>query len=266
MHQPAADPDLARRRELGAFLRSQREARSPTDVGLRAGGRRRTPGLRREELAALAGVSTTWLTWVEQARDVQASERTVLALARALALTPQETDYLARLARRSDGRLPRRPATELDPSLRRYVERAPHPAYATGRLFSLLAWNGAAEALMAPFSCLPPERRNFLRFYFLDGAHRERAIGWEGHARLLVAKFRALYAKEAADADAAALLAELRAESPEFATWWEERDVNWVSVGGKRYRTADGGVEEYEFFIFQPDLQSDIRICQLIPV
>lgn len=266
MHQPSSDPDLARRRELGAFLRSRREARSPAASALHAGGRRRTPGLRREELAALAGVSTTWLTWVEQARDVQASERTVLALAHALALTPQETDYLARLARRSGGRLLRRPAIELDPSLRRYVERAAHPTYATGRLFSLLAWNAAAETLMAQFSTLPTERRNFLRFYFLDRAHRERAVGWEGHVRLLLAKFRALYAKDAADTDAAALLAELQAESPEFAAWWEERDVNWVNAGSKRYRTAGGGVEEYEFLIFQPDMQPDIRVCQLIPV
>ena len=170
-----------RREELADFLRTKRSSLQPEDVGLPDGSRRRTPGLRREEVALLAGVGTTWYTWLEQGRDVRASLDVLEALARALRLTPAERSHLILLGRGEHAKPCKAPAEEVSPNLRRLVENiGPGPAYLLGRRWDYLAWNRPFEAV---FSWAPGARSAFAQPRLAvvhgsrPGARCARAIG-----------------------------------------------------------------------------------------
>src|SRR5437773_1360121 len=183
----------ARRREAGVFLRSRRERLTPAEVGLPNGFRRRTPGLRREEVALLAGVGATWYTWLEQGRDVRASLEVLEALSRALRLTPAERSHLILLGRGEQAKPCKAPPEEVPPTLRRLVENlGPGPAFLLGRRWDYLAWNQSFERV---FSWEPgPEAlsRNHVWLWFMDPSRRTLCMSdWAASARLLVAKFRA---------------------------------------------------------------------------
>src|SRR5690349_6886349 len=181
-----------RRVELADFLRKRRESITPDEVGLPDGGRRRTPGLRREEVALLAGVGTTWYTWLEQGRDVRASLDVLEALARALRLTPAERTHLMLLGRGEEPPPCKSPAERVSPGLRRMIESLQYsPAYLLGRRWDYLSWNGAACAVFGEFDALPRAARNHLWMMFTDPARRELIPNWERSSRFAVAKFRA---------------------------------------------------------------------------
>ncbi|HEY3090560.1 MAG TPA: helix-turn-helix domain-containing protein, partial [Jatrophihabitantaceae bacterium] len=145
-----------RREELASFLRSRREGVRPQDVGLAPGARRRTPGLRREEVAQLAGVGTTWYTWLEQGRDVRASMEVLEAIAGALRLTPAERTHLVLLGRGEQPPPRRAPAERVSPTLRRLVENlGGNPAYILGRRWDYLAWNRAATVILGDVGAVP---------------------------------------------------------------------------------------------------------------
>ncbi len=181
-----------RREELADFLRKRRESIRPEDVGLPSGGRRRTPGLRREEVATLAGVGTTWYTWLEQGRDVRASFEVLEAIARALRLTPAERAHLMLLGRGEEAPPCKPPAERVTPSLRRLVENlGANPALVLGRRWDYLSWNRAACALFGDIESLPKAARNHLWLMFMDPARRELVTDWEQASRLAVARFRA---------------------------------------------------------------------------
>src|SRR4051794_32834901 len=158
---------LCRRQELADFLRQRRAAIGPEEVGLPAGGRRRTPGLRREEVAQLAGVGTTWYTWLEQARDVRASLEVLEALSRALRLTPAERTHLILLGRGEEPPPVKTPAERVAPTLRRLIENlGANPAFILGRRWDYLAWNDAATMLLGDLGTLPPGTRNHVWLTF----------------------------------------------------------------------------------------------------
>lgn len=213
----------ARRRELAAFLRARRAAVRPADVGLPEGvGRRRTPGLRREEVAQLSGVGLTWYTWLEQGRDIPASPQVVGALAAALRLDDDGRRHLHALAG-----LPA-PATappereHLLGSLRRMVAALdPNPAYVMDERFDILAWNSAQSALWRDPGGVPPERRNLMWLAFTDPRLSSLIAGWEKTARELVAQFRAAAGRHPADPRYAELVRELTEVSGDFRAWWE---------------------------------------------
>ncbi len=233
---PARPPACA---ELGAFLRARREGLSPGQVGLPATGRRRTPGLRREELAVLAGVSVTWCTWLEQGRDVRASGQVLGALAWALRLDGPERTYLFALA----GDQHDRPVDEQVPrGLPGVVAAlAPHPAYVTGGLLDVLAANEAALELFAgpDGSTGPPT--NLARWVFLQPTAREVLMDWEQVARDLLARLRAATGRHRGDPGAAALVAELRSGSAQAEAWWLRYDVAAPHAGVKRLRHPRDG-------------------------
>jgi transcriptional regulator with XRE-family HTH domain len=228
----------SRRDELRAFLRSRRARLTPADVGLPDdGARRRTPGLRREELAALAGVGVSWYTWLEQGRDIHPSPDVLEALARALRLDAAERSTLFALAR-TELPLP----AALDPGtvdgdhalLVALVEGLhPTPAYLLGPMTRILAWNKAASALFGSPHHIPAERRSLLWMLLVDPDQAAENPGREGTARNMVARFRTEYAQHAGEPDYEAFVEELKAESSWFVRWWDQHEISDTQRGTK---------------------------------
>ncbi|MEU7555757.1 helix-turn-helix transcriptional regulator [Streptomyces sp. NPDC044571] len=234
--------------ELGDFLRSRRARIRPEDSGLPfLGGRRRVPGLRREELAQLAGVSVDYYTRFEQGRAENVSDAVLGAVASALRLDATETAHLTRLVRTA-GRGAQPTAgdgddgggaavQEVRPGLRRLLESIPQtPAFVIGRRTDILAWNPLFAALITDFGALAPEQRNKARLVFLDPGVRGRYVNWEAKARDLVAYLRLDRGRHPYDGRFTALIEELRARSPEFAGLWARQEVRLKSHGGYHLR------------------------------
>jgi transcriptional regulator with XRE-family HTH domain len=230
-----------RRDELRAFLRSRRARVSPADVGLPdEGARRRTPGLRREELAALAGVGVSWYTWLEQGRDIHPSPDVLDALARALRLDAAERTTLFALAR-TELPLPESSAAATGEApdddravLVSLVEALhPTPAYLLGPMTRILAWNSAASALLGSPDHLSAERRSLLWLLLVDPGQARYNSGRQGTARNMVARFRSEYAQHAGEPAYEQFIAELRERSPWFVEWWGEHEVNDTQRGTK---------------------------------
>jgi transcriptional regulator with XRE-family HTH domain len=223
-----------RRDELADFLRTRRAALTPEDVGLPGGGRRRTPGLRREEVALLSGVGTTWYTWLEQGRDVRASQEVLEAIATALHMTRAERTHLLVLGRGEEPPFSPACAESVSPMLRRLIENLnPNPAYLLGRRWDYLAWNSAACALLGDLDGIPDHVRNHMWLTFTDPARRDLFSDWEESSRLMVAKFRADSARHIGDATWEELTQALRKSSPEFCKAWRRHEVA-VQGGGRK--------------------------------
>ncbi|GAB2998092.1 helix-turn-helix transcriptional regulator [Streptomyces pseudoechinosporeus] len=218
------------RRELAAFLRSRRERITPADVGLPAGPRRRTPGLRREEAAQLAFISTEYYTRLEQARGPRPSREVLAGLARALRLSDAERDHLHHLAGAPPGPPPG-PSREVRQSILDLLHRLPQAAaIVTSAAFEVIAWNDLAAALMEDFSALPRRDRNLVRRVFL-GPHPQgrRLYGVsdaDAFARTSAQRLRATAARYPDDPEVTELVAELLAGSEEFTQLWASHDVS----------------------------------------
>lgn len=208
------------RAELAAFLRDRRARVRPSDVGLPAGPRRRTPGLRREEVAQLAHVGASWYTWLEQGRDIHASEAFLERLSGALRLSAAERSYLFQLAQ---GRAPRPVETtsaEVTPALQRALDGYTHPAVAITERWDIAAVNRHAVTLFGKMV-----GQNSLVRAFTDHALRARIDSWEYYAARLVARFRVEASRAIDRAPFDALAAEITKVSPEFARLWRAQDV-----------------------------------------
>jgi transcriptional regulator with XRE-family HTH domain len=256
-----------RRAELADFLRRRRAEIKPEDVGLPAGGRRRTPGLRREEVAALAGVGTTWYTWLEQGRDVRASLEVLEALARALQLSPVERTHLLLLGRGEDAPRSTPPVECVSPTLRRLIENlGPSPAFVLGRRWDYLAWNRAACAVFGDFDAVSPEARNHVWQLFTDPVRREMMSDWEASARLCVAKFRADHARYIDDPAFEGLVEALRQASREFCRYWRRHEVAYSGAGRKELRHPVAGTLVFEHAAFHPTEEPEQRLILYTPV
>lgn len=221
-----------RRRELAAFLRSRRERISPEQVGLVRGRRRRTPGLRREEVAQLSAVGVTWYTWLEQARDIQVSVQVLDALARALLLDPTERAHLFRLA----GSVDPTPATvcpSVTPALRALLERIePFPACLQNSRYDILAHNRTYGLLLCDLDAVPPEDRNCVLLSYTHEEWQSSIVHLEETQRLMAARFRSAMAGHLAEPAWKMLLKRLRDQSPAFREAWERHEV--LAHRGKR--------------------------------
>lgn len=214
------------RSELAAFLKAHRARLTPKDVGLLEDlepGRRRTPGLRREEVAELAGVSLTWYTWLEQARKIAASPQVVDALARALLLSPAEHRHLRTLAGLAD---PLEHKDFDDCRLQRLVDALmPDLAVVHDGRFDFVVWNVAFARVRIDPAELPTDRRNLLWWMFTDERTRAMMPRWERAARAILGQFRAVAGRTPDNPHLDALIADLTEASPEFRTWWQEYPV-----------------------------------------
>jgi transcriptional regulator with XRE-family HTH domain len=256
-----------RRAELADFLKRRRAAIQPEDVGLPNGSRRRTPGLRREEVAQLAGVGTTWYTWLEQGRDVRASLDVLEALSRALRLTAAERIHLILLGRGEDAPPLPAPAEKVSPTIRRVIDGLdPSPAFLLGCRWDYLAWNRAAVALFGDFGRLARGERNHIWQMFLDPVRREMLTDWERSARLCAAKLRADHARHLGDPAFERLIESLRNASPEFCKAWKRHEVATSGEGRKILNHPVAGRLVFDHAVVNPQESPEQRLILYTPV
>jgi transcriptional regulator with XRE-family HTH domain len=256
-----------RRAELADFLRKRRASLQPGDVGLPDGGRRRTPGLRREEVAQLAGVGSTWYTWLEQGRDVKASLEVLEAISRALQLSPAERVHLILLGRGEEAPPCAAPAERASSALKRLIENlGPNPAFVLGRRWDYLAWNRATSAVFGDLGSIPRAARNHVWLTFMDPTRREMFPDWERSARLVVAKFRADSARHLGDPSFEELIHALRKSSPEFCTCWKRHEVARGGGGRKELRHPVAGTLVFEHAVFGPQEAPQQRLVLYTPL
>ena len=262
---PPPSPGEVRRQEFADFLKTRRAAVRPADIGLADDGRRRrTPGLRREEVAQHAGVGISWYTWLEQGRDVSPSPQVLDALARALRLSPAEHSHLFHLAgiERPVGTAPY-PRTA-PPELVEIIEALlPHAAYLLGPRLDVLAYNTSAALVMPGLIAAPPERRNLL--WWLFGTDWSTVDTWEATARANLATFRAEYARRPADPSFVDLVAALSAASPVFGAWWAEHDVRAYEPVRKTIRHPRLGELRTHQLQSVPAGYPELRLRVLVP-
>jgi transcriptional regulator with XRE-family HTH domain len=267
VRSPSGANGERRRAELADYLRRRRESIKPDEVGLPNGGRRRTPGLRREEVALLAGVGATWYTWLEQGRDVRASFDVLEALARALRMTPVERTHLMLLGRGEEPPPCKYSTERVSASLRRLIEHlGTNPAYVLGRRWDYLAWNNAAKALLGDFDAIPRGERNHVWLHFMDAARREMFTDWERASRLMVAKFRADHARHLGDPAFEQLIIALRKSSPEFCREWKRHEVSRSGPGRKEVHHPVVGTMVFEHAVFSPLDAPEQRLALYTPL
>jgi transcriptional regulator with XRE-family HTH domain len=248
---------------LGRFLKDRRARLDPKSFGFSA-TRRRTPGLRREEVAQRANVSATWYTWLEQGRGGAPSADVLDRLARALDLNPVEREHLYLLAQQRPPQVRYRAAPTVTPRLQRLLDMLEvSPAQLRTPTWDVIAWNRAAAAVLTDFGALPPEERNIPRLIFSKS--RARMPNWESDARLVVAALRADAARAGASEAITALVADLSARSPDFARMWQENDVGSHGEGTKILDHPSAGRLALEYSSFAVDSQPELTLVVYNP-
>jgi transcriptional regulator with XRE-family HTH domain len=236
----------ASRGQLGRFLRSRRERLNPADAGFPSGPRRRSLGLRREEVAVLAGLSPTWYTYLEQGRDIRPSPEVMDSLARVLLLTEDERRYIHTLAYgQVIGPLPLESDLGVDDLLRQVVaveDDNPYPVYAVNHYYDLVAWNRAAAVWYDDWSRYPCEERNIVRWMLTSPQAKARLLNWEREAKDTVAQWRAESAKWPDDELLVERIDQMIGLSPLFAEWWDEQVVQENRSRMRRFRKPRLGV------------------------
>jgi transcriptional regulator with XRE-family HTH domain len=259
----SARPD---RREFGSFLRSRRERLTPKAVGLPEGTRRRTPGLRREEVALLAGVGVTWYTWLEQGRNVRASHEVLAALSRALRLDSVERGHLFALHEEAPAEAsPSCPEVVGEPLRRMLASLTGQPAFVLGRRWDVLAWNRAAVALFGDYAKREGDARNIMYMLFADPAHRQTLVDWEPLARISLAMFRVDASRHAGDPDFERLIGTLKRSSLEFLKWWPQYEVQVLVPGHKRLDHPKAGRMVFEYTSFNAP-GTDLKLVVYTPL
>jgi hypothetical protein len=259
--------DRVRRDELADFLRVRREAVTPEQVKLPRGRGRRTPGLRREEVALLAGVSVTWYTWLEQGRRINASDDVLRAIGRALRLDDAGQEHLVSLAHP----VPAGQAVavpDVAPSaLRRLIDGfEPAPAYVLGPHWEFLAWNAAEARLFPPLDRLHGVERNLLWVLFAHPDTRRLIVDWDIHARQALAEFRAATTNVRGDPAMTDLVDCLTADSEEFAAWWPEHDVSRFETRLRRFDHPRAGLLTFEYQLLTPNEWPALRVVVQLPL
>jgi transcriptional regulator with XRE-family HTH domain len=251
-----------RAQELAAFLRTRRERLDPADFGLPSRRQtRRTPGLRREEVAELAGVSIDYIVRLEQGRGLRPSAEVVEALSGALRLSPAERAYLFDLAQQRRRRNADEPATTAAPSLARLVaDLSPLPAMLMNHRFDILAWNDEMATLLLDFADLPSSRRNAMWLCLLHPEIRDYYVDRERVVRDGIAHLRAAWAAHPDDQALTDLIAEFIAGDEQFARLWAERDVTVGGRGRKELRHPGAGTVALQFEVLMPLRDPDQRL------
>lgn len=257
-------PSAEQRALLGTFLKTHRGRISPAEAGLRGGSeRRRTPGLRREEVAQLSGISTTWYTWLEQGREVSVSPSALARLADGLRLSPAERAYVFAMAHKQDPSGPQDPERDVPPSaLLVALDAMSCPAYLLDSLWFVSGYNDAALHLFGAW--IGSGHANLVRYVFLDPTARNLIADWDNRARRLVAEFRADTVHRADDAAFVTLVDGLQDASTRFSHWWQDYGV-LDREGGRRvfHHPADGTVD-FEQVTLTPAGHPEFKLVMLV--
>jgi transcriptional regulator with XRE-family HTH domain len=261
-----------RRKELAAFLQAIRNRSQPLDFGFPQGTRRRTGGLRREEMAQIVGISTTWYTWVEQGREVNLSADALDRLAANLRLTRSERAYLFELAGRRDPHGTLGGPSESDdvpPLLIELLADIGVPAYLMGRYWDMLGWNAAAAELFTDWLDVPRDDGeappNLLSFVFLEARTRAFLVDWETRARRIAAEFRADCRNSLDDPALMRMIDGLATASADFARFWKQHDVLERQGGERRFLHPLRGEILYQQATLRPDEHEHLKLVMLKP-
>jgi transcriptional regulator with XRE-family HTH domain len=250
---------------LGIYLKDRRAKLEPAAFGFSA-ERRRTPGLRREEVAQRANISATWYTWLEQGRGGAPSADVLDRIARALMLTDVEREHLFLLGLGRPPEVRYRKDEGVTPRLQRVLDALePSPALLRTAIWDVVAWNRAATVLLTDYGKMPREHRNVLRFIFLDPSARAAQYDWEGVARFVVGAFRVDAARAGAAAEVQPLVDELCRLSPEFKAMWRDNDVRSHGEAVKHIRHPILGRIAFEYSAFAVDGRADLSMVVYNP-
>lgn len=257
--------DNASENALGTFLRDRRMRLDPASFGFQQ-GRRRTPGLRREEVAQRANISPTWYTWLEQGRGGAPSADVLDRIAKGLMLTEPERDHLHILAFGHPPEPRYRQHEGITPRLQHVLDSMPYsPAIIRTATWDVVAWNKAAAVILTDYAKLPRERRNILRMTFSDERMRAVQDDWRNVARYIVGAFRADAARAGAGVEIRQLVEELSAASPEFKAMWSDNEITGTREGIKRLHHPVLGPIELEFSTFSVEGRSDLNMMVYSP-
>ena len=262
-------PDTNQRKDLADFLKNQRDRLKPETVGLKSYNRRRAPGLRREEVAMLAGISTEWYTWLEQARDINVSQETLERIAEALRLEPSEKEYVLLLAGCQPSTITAKNRT-ISPQIQRVLDRLEYtPAFIIGRRWDILGWNRSSQLIFGDYSKLNEKESNCLWQTFL-GSMGKMMEDWSQHAKAELETFRASQARYAHYSCkwVEQLVESLKQASPEFEQWWQEHDVQDWDSGIKHFEHPEYGRLSFEHNAFQISDRSfnDLKLVTYVPL
>jgi transcriptional regulator with XRE-family HTH domain len=256
---------IATETQLGAYLKDRRAKLDPAAFGF-APEHRRTPGLRREEVAQRANISPTWYTWLEQGRGGAPSASVLDRIARALMLTDVEREHLFLLGLGRPPEVHYRKDEDVTPRLQRVLDALePCPALIRTAIWNVVAWNRAATVMLTDYGALPPQQRNILRFIFLDPRVRAAQYDWDSVARFVVGAFRVDAARAGAAAEVEPLVDELCRLSPEFKALWQDIDVRSPGEVVKHIRHAVLGPLAFEYSAFAVDGRPDLSMVVYNP-
>lgn len=256
-----ARPDNA----LGRFLRDRRLRLDAAAFGF-SGARRRTPGLRREEVAQRANISPTWYTWLEQGRGGAPSADVLNRISAGLMLTEPEREHLFMLGLGRPPEVRYKSFDDVTPRLQRVLDALPvSPAFIKTATWDVVAWNAAAAMLLTDYGALPREQRNILRLMFSNSRVRTAQEDWQSVARYVVAAFRADATRAGAGSEITQLVEELSRQSAEFDALWRDNDVAGHAAGLKRIHHPEHGLIEFEFSVFAVDGRPDLGMIVYNP-
>jgi transcriptional regulator with XRE-family HTH domain len=251
---------------LGAYLKRSRMKLDPAAFGFTA-TRRRTPGLRREEVAQRANISPTWYTWLEQGRGGAPSPDVLDRIARALMLTDAEREHLFLLGLGRPPEVRYQKNAGVTPRLQRVLDALPYsPAIIRSATWDVVAWNRASTVMLTNYELLPPEQRNILRWIFLDPRARSAQYDWDSVARSVLGAFRLETARAGAAAEVEPLVDELSRSSPEFRAMWQDNDVRGPhGESVKHIRHPVLGRLAFEYSVFAVDGRTDLSLVVYNP-
>jgi transcriptional regulator with XRE-family HTH domain len=253
-------------RQRAEFLRSCRARIKPSDLGLPEPQRRRTEGLRREDVAALSGVSVAWYTWLEQGREMRVSDEVLERISHTFRLSEDERVYLFSLVQQRPPRLHHDVQQELPAETVRMIEAAAGPAVMMNLRWDVLAWNSLNSAILRDYSALPPARRNLLEILFSGQSRSEDPAEFERTAARLLAKLRVNYSKSSKDPQFELLIRRLESQSPLFRRMWREPSINVGSYGVHRIQHAEFGPLAFENTGYMPDGHPAIHVVLFTPL
>ncbi|MBA3943498.1 MAG: helix-turn-helix domain-containing protein [Herpetosiphonaceae bacterium] len=260
-------PQAYRLQELGDFLRTRRARLTPEAVGLPRGSRRKTPGLRRAEVAQMVGVSVDWYTWLEQGRAITPSTQVLERLVQALRLDANERTHLFLLAQQQAPPALLQETEIVSPALQHFLDQfGTRPAFVSGRRCDILAWNDAGCAVFGDFRLRTTRERNTIWGIFTNPLSRQFIVDWEEDARQLLAQFRSSCGRYPGDAQLTELIHDLMLSSPEFRAWWPDHEVRSGQEGRKALNHPQVGYLLFERLTFQVFDTPDLKVTVYTPL